>query len=255
MIAADSLTGVVTSPGYADLLEAPQPVAEVAARVAALPHDPVFALMAAFDVPLGAGVPFDGVCIPSGDKTSPSSRKGDVSRGASAFQWIARNSSKPGRGSGIEGKECWVAITTARKAREMLQRMPLHDAQGKYNPQSAAYRDDVAEELFADFTLALQGAMHASGGTDTHAALRQGGIGQPSYIHAQRWGRAFITEPLEVECAAVPEFAFAACGDFCGGGGSGGRDGKRTPVEAAWLSGVAAAEAVAAWVGCTPAKL
>lgn len=57
---------------------------------------------------------------------------------------------------------------------------------------------------------------------------------QPAYSYAQRWGRAFVTEPLGAEFLFLPAQKLALCGDVAMGSG----------VENAWRSGRAAGEAV-----------
>lgn len=63
----------------------------------------------------------------------------------------------------------------------------------------------------------------------------QGPLPEPAYSHAQRWGRAFVPEPLGTEFLFLPAQRLALCGDACTG----------SSVEAAWRSGRAAGDAVA----------
>lgn len=53
-------------------------------------------------------------------------------------------------------------------------------------------------------------------------------------MQLHRWGAALPAQPLGESCLTVPSVNFAACGDFCLGGG----------IENAALSGLAAADAI-----------
>ena len=77
----------------------------------------------------------------------------------------------------------------------------------------------------------LRPARHAPPPT-LHA---QGPLPEPVYCHAQRWGRAFVPQPLGSEFLFLPAQRLALCGDACTG----------SSVEAAWRSGRAAGDAVA----------
>jgi hypothetical protein len=232
VVLADALTAVPTSPGYAGLLESCGPeVAALARRMTAASHLPAFTLMLAFDAPLGA-VPFDGASIRGADAGGAA---------APAFAWVARDSAKPGRGGG-GGPECWVAVTTPERSGALLQRWPLLAKGGTYNPQTAAYKEGVAAELLADFAALLRPLLAAAaGGGD-------GGLPEARFVHAQRWGRAFVDAPAAEAFLGAPGRRVAACGDFCGGGGSGGGGGAAGGAERAWLSGQRAAEAVGGWL-------
>jgi predicted NAD/FAD-dependent oxidoreductase len=93
---------------------------------------PVFSLMVAFPQHLES-VPFDAACT-EGAPGRP-------------FEWVSRESSKPGRGA---GDECWVAVTTPHRAEHILRDLPLHIGT-EYNPQSAEYRKAVADVLVGEF--------------------------------------------------------------------------------------------------------
>lgn len=219
-------------------------VAQLARSVQAVAAQPRFALMVAFHQPL-RGVPFDFASVEhssssddggtgGGGKSCGSCGCGSCGTGSGgAFALVACNSSKPGRpGSGGGGSpggsssgdalECWVATSTAQRARQLLDQYPLVSPDGRHNPQTQQYRAAVAEELLADFR-------------DLMAPFVQGyALPQPAYCQAQRWGRAFITEPLGAEFLLLPAQGLALCGDVAVGSG----------VENAWRSGRAAGEAV-----------
>jgi predicted NAD/FAD-dependent oxidoreductase len=60
----------------------------------------------------------------------------------------------------------------------------------------------------------------------------------PRHIAAHRWRFSLPEEPLAAQCVADPEHGLFACGDWCGG----------PRVEGAVMSGLAAADEVAAWL-------
>lgn len=107
--------------------------------------------MAAFHQPL-PGVPFDSATM---DPTTTTT----TSRGsAAAFQWVACNSSKPGRpiaDGGGGAPQCWVALTSPQRTQQLLERHPLM-LDGKLVPQTDGYRRAVAAELLADFRALMQ---------------------------------------------------------------------------------------------------
>jgi hypothetical protein len=108
--------------------------------------------MVAFHQPL-AGVPFDSASVaPAGGGSSSSD-------GGSSFQWVACNSSKPGRpqqgDGGGDAPQCWVALTTPQRAQQLLEAHPLAVG-GKFNPQTQQYQAAVAAELLADFRALMQ---------------------------------------------------------------------------------------------------
>lgn len=75
----------------------------------------------------------------------------------------------------------------------------------------------------------------------------QGSIPEPSYVHAQRWGRAFSGPPLVPHPVTVPAIHLAAAGDFIVGQGDNEVKGA-AGFEVAWRSGVDAADQVMKWV-------
>ncbi len=163
VILADSMPLLPGSAGHVAGIEAAaSSLAQLARSVQAVAPQPCFALMVAFRQPL-PGVPFDSASVghPEGAVGSSSSAgggdSGSSSSGGSAFQWVACNSSKPGR-PGSEGgaPQCWVALTTTQRAQRLLLAHPLIGPGGRLNPQTAEYRAAVAEELMADFRALMQ---------------------------------------------------------------------------------------------------
>jgi predicted NAD/FAD-dependent oxidoreductase len=117
-----------------------------------------------------------------------------------------------------------VALASAPRSRRLLHSVPVQVG-GVYRPHAPHALDEVAEELWPE----LQRLLAAAGGCGAAAAAR------PAWMRAQRWGRAFPEAPLGVSCLSAPHYALAAAGDWCPGFGA----------EGAWLSGSAAADAVA----------
>lgn len=228
LIVADALAAIPNSAGYAGLLDieahrAPG-VGQFAAQMSNLKHEPVFTLMVSF--PNDLSIEYDAAVV----------------LGVEApFQWIARDSSKPGRRTEENWTENWTAITTPHYARQLLQRWPLH-VKGVYNPQNTAYREAIAKELCAEFIKFLDIKPSPS-------AERQSLI-EGAVYKAQRWGRAFPVTRLSQDFLARKEEMFIACGDFC----EGNQSEKTTattpsPLESAWQSGRKAAELLASWLG------
>lgn len=174
VVLADAMPLVPGSAGHVRGLEAASSsVAQLARSVQAVAAQPRFALMVAFHQPL-RGVPFDFASVEhssssddggtgGGGKSCGSCGCGSCGTGSGgAFALVACNSSKPGRpGSGGGGSpggsssgdalECWVATSTAQRARQLLDQYPLVSPDGRHNPQTQQYRAAVAEELLADF--------------------------------------------------------------------------------------------------------
>ncbi|KAL4441882.1 hypothetical protein ABPG77_003798 [Micractinium sp. CCAP 211/92] len=228
VILADATPLLPGSAGHvAGIDAAASSLAQLARSVQAVAPQPCFALMVAFCRPL-PGVPFDSAFVGhpdeavGGSSSAGGGDSGSSASGGSAFQWVACNSSKPGRpGSKGGAPQCWVALTTARRAQRLLLAHPLTGPGGRLNPQTAEYRAAVAAELLADFRVLMQ-------------PFVQGALPAPVHVSAQRWGRAFVAEPLGAELLFLPAQRLALCGDVAAGSG----------VEAAWRSGRAAGAAV-----------
>ena len=217
------------SAGYVDGL--PTALAE---QVHATGASPRFALMVAFERPLP--VEFDAAAV----------------LGGAPFEWVANNSSKPGRATTTA--QCWVAVTTAAHAQQLLADHPLQvgmraatpllactplphplppsppppaharQALGKFNPLAPEHQARIATQLLAEFASLL--APHCGGSLPEHV-----------HAQAQRWGRAFAARPLGCSYIVDPASGLCMCGDFCA---------SASTIEGAWNSGSAAADALAA---------
>ena len=108
-------------------------------------------------------VPFDGAFVQN-----------------SSLNWVARNSSKPGRDS----TDCWVLHATPAWSQTHLE-------------DSVA---SVAKLLIDEFWV-------ATGLASQHVSL----------VLAHRWRYALPREPLPERCLFDPTMCLGACGDWCGG--------------------------------------
>ena len=211
---------------------------------------PLFSLTVAFKDPLGQNANFSGASIPQnrGSEGNANACHGDNSpRGSfKSFQWISRDSSKPGW-RGLNTPECWVAIASEEKSAQLLEKWPLKDPiTGRVNRQTPEYRKMVADDLLKDFLELMPEIMKrkANGGAQPH-------LPEILYCTAQRWGRGLVSlrDSLPIigdeRFLRISEARWAVCGDFCGDLGY--VDGIG-PAEFAWLSGRDAAGAVASWL-------
>ena len=206
----------------ADIADSLPSAQEHAATVEAMRHvsypagaSPLYALMVAFDEPLGARAPFDGAALAGA---------------SSELRWISRDSSKPGRPT--EGPERWVALSTeafalrvAGVAAEWAAGAGAPSAQGGARPSEPTLQY-VASELLQAMARAL-GASSASE------------LPPPVYVHAQRWQAGITRAPLNLQPPCVSTWAddgLFACGDWAAAAAS---------VEEAARSGLAAATAAA----------
>jgi hypothetical protein len=119
-----------------------------------------------------------------------------------------------------DGKECWVALTTAAFAEELITERQLSE-NGQYIPQTPAYLASISSRLWDSFCRSL-------------APLLPHGPPTPVHLAAQRWGSGFKTGVLDTSYVWDPELKLMACGDFCGESSAAG----------AIESGLAAAEAL-----------
>jgi renalase len=154
----DVVIMAMPAPQAAGLLgEAPS----LAARVASVKIAGCWAVMLAFEQPLD--LPFDGAFVH-----------------ASALSWIARNTSKPGRGDA----ECWV----------------LHGA--------PAWSDDHIDAAPEQVIAWLRDAFRRATACPEV---------KPLFAAAHRWRYALPTVLLEEACLFDPTLAVGACGDWCAG--------------------------------------
>ncbi|GIL91413.1 hypothetical protein Vretimale_17810 [Volvox reticuliferus] len=167
--------------------------------------------------------------------------------GGTAIQWIARDSSKPGR-SRADGGEGWVAITRPEFSARILR--PAEAGDGAQLTESCSTGDS---DRPAQGILPLPAASkeyRAAKAAEIWAALRQDlrgvldfdTLAPPSFVSSHRWASCFTASPLGPPAMWNEEGRWAACGDFCLGPG----------LERAAESGAAAAEAVASMCGLPP---
>lgn len=137
------------------------PAPELAQRAASAELAPCLAVMAGWEQRLE--VAFDGAFV----EDAP-------------LAWVARDSSKPGRGPG----ERWVLHASAEWSLDHLEQEP--------STWSAA--------LLEAFGVALGQR-----------------IPEPSHLQGHRWRHARATRPLEPRWLWDPSLRIGACGDWCGG--------------------------------------
>ncbi|EIE18846.1 hypothetical protein COCSUDRAFT_45008 [Coccomyxa subellipsoidea C-169] len=201
VLLADIMTMRSSSPGSLQLGGAEaSPMVQQMGTVTA---SPVFSLMVCLDS-RAVNAPFDGATV----------------TGSDGIQWVARDSSKPGR-EREDNLECWVAMTTEAFARQLLDEAPL-TKDGAYVAQSQQYLSELAPRIWD----ALWGVLQPfSSGAEKPV---------PVYMHAQRWGGGFKASVLQEACLIDRELDLAACGDFC----------RESSAQGAILSGLAAAAAL-----------
>ncbi|CAL5227026.1 g9920 [Coccomyxa viridis] len=151
--------------------------------------------------------PFDGATIANSE----------------VIEWLSNDSSKPGR-ERDDDLECWVAVATEAYARSLIAEMPLFKKDGQYVPQTDAVLSDIANRIWD----AVKGLLKP---------FSEGEVPQPVYLRAQRWASAYKAELIEEPCVTDLSLDLGACGDFCG---------KSSTAEGAILSGLAAADSIAA---------
>lgn len=143
-------------------------------------------------------LPFDAASVP----------------GSHVIQYLARESSKPGRANRDDG-EIWTAVSTAALAQDILKR---YQGQEASEEASAIMSQTVSQLLF-------QQESKNNDATDASAV---------------RWGAAFTSRTLGLkeESIFLNPWRLAIAGDFI-------RNAHPTPLEAAALSGLEAGERVA----------
>lgn len=152
--------------------------------------------------------------------------------------WIANDSSKPGRPTGVDatGVQCWVVQSTPEYAAERIEAKLTVPGTSPHQALLA----EVADEM-------LESVMRVAAG------VRGGPPEDLRVLHAvaHRWGAAFPTDgafSLAAEaggCLSEPGRRVVGCGDFC----------VSPKVEGAAVSGMAAATAVLDMLPAIPATL
>eukprot|EP01023_Acetabularia_acetabulum_P029385 TRINITY_DN27732_c2_g2_i1.p2 TRINITY_DN27732_c2_g2~~TRINITY_DN27732_c2_g2_i1.p2 ORF type:complete len:421 (-),score=30.09 TRINITY_DN27732_c2_g2_i1:227-1489(-) len=113
------------------------------------------------------------------------------------FQWICRDSSKPGRRE-VSNYDCWVAITTSDYSEELSKQMT-------WVPRNHPDRQIFLDTLSSAILLQLQ------------QSLKYDNFPVPIYKTVQRWGSGFL-QPLSTRNFYYQkDIKVVACGDFCTG--------------------------------------
>ncbi|GLC38856.1 hypothetical protein PLESTM_000787300 [Pleodorina starrii] len=229
------------APGHIVFQDAGPALEALATRLTQLTRRPQFALMmgwtgAGAEAGAGAGAGAAG----SAGRALPPRLPCDAMHvlGGNAVQWIAVDSSKPGR-SRADGGQCWLALTRPDFAARLLAAdAAAADAAGAGSssplPAGPEYRARRAAEIWT----ALQEELRHIPGL---AALPP-----PAFLSAHRWSSCFTANPLgrpfesdDGSGGGGSGGRWAACGDFCTGPG----------LEPAAASGALAARAVADMLG------
>ncbi|KAK9812740.1 hypothetical protein WJX72_002879 [[Myrmecia] bisecta] len=187
--------------------EAPQQDPEWLSRMRTLLLDnvqiaPTFSLMLA--LPQTLGLHFDAASVIH----------------SRTIQWLACDSSKPGR-QRDDGLECWVATTTPAYSADLLA----------MSKQPGCSPDAMAALVHNELRHVL--AHHLS--EQAAAALSS-----PVFLRVQRWGAAFKRRVINTPSLLNKEVMLGACGDFCAGSDPGKAD-----AVSAISSGLDAADKVA----------
>lgn len=155
----DTLVVTLPAPQSASLLGSHP----LAATVAAVQMTPCWAVMVAFEARLE--VPWDGAFVHG-----------------SPLSWVARNSSKPGRGGQLD---CWVLHASPEWSAARVDAAP----------------DVAARELLGAFSLAVSGRLPA-----------------PRHLAAHRWLYSHGADPADRRVLSDEEAGLAVCGDWLAGG-------------------------------------
>lgn len=129
-------------------------------------------------------------------------------------------------------REYWVLLTSDRKSREIVCKVPMYDSDGKAVPQTRLYRQALAEDLERDFRAAMSTLLGEKGSSAFH--IKQ------SFGH--RWGRAFPKPGTEIVLDSrslyVSQYNMGICGDMFAANDC------ASPIEQAWQSGRAVAQSL-----------
>ncbi|KAG2496040.1 hypothetical protein HYH03_005961 [Edaphochlamys debaryana] len=214
LVLADSQVAKPGSHGHITFETPPASLRELQRQLTGLSRVPLFSLLVGWPPnAAGALLPGDAVQVVGGQ----------------AVQWVANDTSKPGR-KRTDGMTCWVAVTRPDFAARLVGASPGKALAGL--PQAGPeYNAKKAQEIWT----AMQ--------SDLRAAMGIRPLNRPKYLSAHRWGSAYVTNPLGQPAVSDVDSRWAACGDFCLGAG----------VESAAISGASAADAVANMLGLPPA--
>lgn len=187
VVLSDAMFANPPSPGFIALPEGHAGLAELADAARSVRPQGVFCAM--FTLPLDLqDVPFAAACVQGG---------------GGELQWLACDSSKPGRPV-RKGETDWVAIASEAYSDQLLQEHPLYlPGGGRHNPQTADYQAGVLPKLLGPALAAL-------------GSLVQPGVdlGPPLAARAHRWGRGFQSNPLALgTCTTNPVGQGAKRGD------------------------------------------
>ena len=207
LVAGDRLSA---TNNRADLRNAP--LSDFKNEVEQIASVPILVLMVALESPLDE-IPFDGITF---DEES-----GEFG----SLGWLARDTSKPGRGR-KDGAECWVVQSGPKAAKRILDSTV---DEVNFEKRRELVREMTKETLLKDFMATIP-------------KLSTSSEPIPRVLSAvgHRWSAAFPSVPKssdgEQDYSANIDHKFVACGDYLG---------KLTGrIEGAYISGASAAAAL-----------
>ena len=217
----------------------------IAKVISSVRYIPAFTFISFLEKGLGDTLSVDAINIePTTSMNYSPAGKSKQASGLSAFRFI-RNITANLRphDKGENTEEVWIAITSSSKSNHILSEWPMRDDQGALIPQDERYRTEIASHLLDDFSEAMEHIANEFSKTPIDIRIK--------HQQVQRWGRAFPEKKLQVSCLASHDYSMAICGD-CFTGLSNlemlkqdiPRNEDVTPIESAWLSGVAAAGSI-----------
>ena len=150
--------------------------------------------------------------------------------GSNLIQFLARESSKPGRQT-KEMTGVWTAVSTSQLAQDILRQGRKKNGRTPEEDALEIMSHEVTKLLFGNGTLSSQSSLPV-----------------PESASVVKWGSAFTSKSLGLneESILLNQWRLAIAGDFIRS-----LDAHSTPLEAAALSGLEAGERIAALFGDT----
>lgn len=182
---------------------------------------PLFTWSGRFDNDFSERIPFDGASVP----------------GSHTVQFLARESSKPGRVKQEQDttKEdaIWTAVSTSAFAADVLKRLG-----------STREASEEASQIMSEEVSTLLASAASTNEIGAGKSRSQSPVHQPRDASAVRWASALTSKTLGLkeDSVTLAPWRLAICGDFVRE-----QDAHETPFEAAALSGLEAGERVASF--------
>ena len=182
---------------------------------------PLFTWSGRFDNDFSERIPFDGASVP----------------GSHTVQFLARESSKPGRAKQeqdtTQEDAIWTAVSTSAFAADVLKRLG-----------STREASEEASQIMSEEVSALLASAASANEIGAGKSRSQSPVHQPRDASAVRWASALTSKTLGLkeDSVTLAPWRLAICGDFIRE-----QDAHETPFEAAALSGLEAGERVASF--------